>query len=44
DWLLVAMDSPSASNSRALSRGNIFNREGKLIASIAQEGLIRVLT
>ncbi|MBT8232720.1 MAG: acyl-CoA thioesterase II, partial [Saprospiraceae bacterium] len=42
DWLLVAMDSPSASNSRALSRGNIFNREGKLIASIAQEGLIRV--
>jgi len=44
DWLLVAMDSPSASNARALSRGNIFNEEGVLVASIAQEGLIRVLS
>lgn len=43
DWLLVGMDSPSASNSRALSRGNIFNQEGVLVASMAQEGLIRVL-
>jgi len=44
DWLLVAMDSPSASNSRALSRGNIFNEEGVLVASMAQEGLIRIMS
>lgn len=43
DWLLLAMDSPSASNSRALTRGNIFNQKGELLVSLAQEGLIRVL-
>ncbi len=42
DWMLFAMDSPSASNSRALTRGNIFSREGDLMVSVAQEGLIRV--
>ena len=42
-WLLYAMDSPSASNSRGFSRGSIFDREGLLIASTAQEGLIRQL-
>ncbi|MGA0285247.1 MAG: acyl-CoA thioesterase [Saprospiraceae bacterium] len=42
EWLLFAMDSPSASNSRALTRGNIFSREGKLVVSLAQEGLIRI--
>lgn len=41
DWLLYAMDSPSASNSRGFSRGNIFNKEGVLVASVAQEGLMR---
>ncbi len=41
DWLLYAMDSPSASNSRGFSRGSIFNRQGVLVASVAQEGLIR---
>ena len=41
EWLLYAMDSPSASNSRGFSRGNIFDREGKLVASVVQEGLIR---
>ncbi len=41
DWLLYALDSPSASNSRGFSRGNIFNREGKLVASVVQEGLMR---
>ena len=41
DWLLYAMDSPSASNSRGFSRGSIFNRDGLLVASSAQEGLIR---
>ncbi|MCK5441296.1 MAG: acyl-CoA thioesterase II [Maribacter sp.] len=41
DWLLYAMDSPSASNSRGFSRGSIFNRQGILVASVAQEGLMR---
>lgn len=43
DWLLYTMDSPSASNARGFSRGSIFDREGVLIASVAQEGLIRKL-
>jgi acyl-CoA thioesterase II len=41
EWLLYATDSPSASNSRGLSRGSIFTKDGILIASVAQEGLIR---
>ncbi|MEK9603939.1 MAG: acyl-CoA thioesterase II [Flavobacteriaceae bacterium] len=43
-WLLYAMDSPSASNSRGFSRGSIFDRDGLLVASSAQEGLIRQLS
>jgi len=41
DWLLYATDSPSAGGSRGFSRGNIFDEEGRLIASVVQEGLIR---
>jgi len=41
DWLLYAMDSPSASNGRGLVRGQIFNRQGELVASTMQEGVIR---
>ncbi len=41
DWLLYALDSPSASNTRGFNRGNIFTKEGKLVASVVQEGLIR---
>ncbi len=41
DWLLYSMDSPSANNARGLNRGNIFTRDGKLVASTIQEGLIR---
>ena len=44
DWLLYAMDSPNASGARGLSRGQFFTRDGKLVASTTQEGLIRVLT
>jgi acyl-CoA thioesterase-2 len=44
NWLLYAMDSPSASNSRGFSRGSIFDRDGLLVASTAQEGLIRQFT
>lgn len=43
DWLLYAIESPSASNSRGFSRGSIFDTNGVLVASVAQEGLIRVL-
>lgn len=43
DWLLYHMDSPSASNARGFTRGHIFDREGALVASVVQEGLIRPL-
>ncbi|MEM9743974.1 MAG: acyl-CoA thioesterase II [Pseudomonadota bacterium] len=42
DWLLYAQDSPSATGARSLNRGQIFNRNGELVASAAQEGLMRV--
>ena len=41
DWLLYSIDSPSASGARGLVRGQIFDREGRLVASTTQEGLIR---
>lgn len=41
DWLLFAMDSPWAGRGRGFARGSIFNRAGELVASMAQEGLIR---
>jgi acyl-CoA thioesterase-2 len=41
DWLLYSQDSPSASGARGFNRGLIFNRDGVLIASVVQEGLIR---
>jgi acyl-CoA thioesterase-2 len=41
EWLLYNEDSPSASGARGFSRGSLFSRDGKLIASVAQEGLIR---
>ena len=41
DWLLYSVDSPSASGSRGLVRGRFFDRAGRLVASCAQEGLIR---
>jgi acyl-CoA thioesterase-2 len=43
DWLLYVADSPSASGARGFVRGQIFNREGELVASTIQEGLIRYL-
>ncbi|MEH6368511.1 MAG: acyl-CoA thioesterase II [Pseudomonas marincola] len=42
DWLLYVMDSPWAGNARGFSRGSVFNRQGQLVASVAQEGLIRL--
>ena len=41
DWLLYAMDSPSASNALGFTRGAVFDRQGRQVASVAQEGLIR---
>src|SRR5690606_15248074 len=41
DWLLYVTDSPSTSNSRGLCRGKVFTRDGRLVASTVQEGLIR---
>ncbi|KQQ49958.1 acyl-CoA thioesterase II [Pseudomonas syringae] len=41
EWLLYAMDSPWAGNSRGFSRGSVYNRAGQLVASVSQEGLIR---
>lgn len=43
EWLLYAMDSPSSSGARGFARGSFFTREGVLVASCAQEGLIRVV-
>jgi acyl-CoA thioesterase II len=40
-WHLYTQDSPSASGARGFTRGRIYSRDGKLIASVAQEGLIR---
>jgi acyl-CoA thioesterase II len=42
DWLLYVQDSPSAQGSRGLSMGKIFSRDGVLLASVAQEGMVRV--
>ncbi|MEZ4391632.1 MAG: acyl-CoA thioesterase II [Polyangiales bacterium] len=41
EWLLHVIDSPSAQSARGLVRGRVFDREGRLVASTAQEGLIR---
>jgi acyl-CoA thioesterase-2 len=41
EWLLCAMDSPSASGSRGFARCSIFSRDGRLVGSTAQEGLLR---
>ena len=42
EWLLYSFDSPTAQGGRGLARGQIFSRDGRLVASSAQEGLIRV--
>lgn len=42
DWLLYSQDSPVTTGARGFNRGSIFTRDGLLIASTAQEGLIRV--
>lgn len=41
DWMLYAIETPNAYGARGFAKGNIFTRDGKLIASVAQEGLLR---
>ncbi|WP_379549602.1 acyl-CoA thioesterase [Qipengyuania sp. DGS5-3] len=41
EWLLYATDSPWSGSGRGFNRGRIFNRAGELVASVAQEGMIR---
>ena len=43
DWLLYSLDSPSSSGARGFARGSIYSRNGTLVASTAQEGLIRLV-
>jgi acyl-CoA thioesterase-2 len=42
NWLLFAQDSPNTSGARGLTRGSLFTEDGTLVASVAQEGLIRI--
>lgn len=42
EWLLYVQDSPSASAARGFNRGLVYSAEGRLVASVAQDGLIRV--
>lgn len=42
DWLLYATDSPWAGHARGFNRGQIFTRDGRLVASVSQEGLMRL--
>jgi len=41
-WLLYSINSPSASNSRGIGMGHIYNQNGDLVSTVVQEGLIRI--
>jgi acyl-CoA thioesterase-2 len=43
EWLLYSLDSPSSSGARGFARGSFYTRDGVLVASTAQEGLIRLV-
>lgn len=43
DWLLYTFDSPNAAGARGYARGQFYTKDGVLVASVAQEGLFRVL-
>jgi len=42
EWLLFAQDGPSSSGGRGFNRGLVYTQDGRLVASVAQEGLIRL--
>jgi acyl-CoA thioesterase-2 len=41
-WMLYVQESPSAQGGRGLALGKIFNGRGELIATVAQEGMVRI--
>ena len=41
EWLLYVQDSPAAAGGRGFSTGRLFTRDGKLVVSVVQEGLLR---
>jgi acyl-CoA thioesterase-2 len=41
EWILYAQESPAAAGARGFARGSLFTRDGTLVASVAQEGLVR---
>ena len=43
EWLLYVQDSPAASGARGFNRGSVYTRDGELVSSVTQEGLIRML-
>ena len=43
DWVLYVQDSPASAGARGFNRGSLFTRDGRLVASMSQEGLIRVI-
>ena len=43
DWLLYSMDSPNSAGARGFARGQLFTKDGRLVASTSQEGLVRVV-
>ena len=43
DWLLIAQQSPVVANGRAFGRGDVFSRSGEVVASFAQESMVRSL-
>ncbi|MFB0833049.1 acyl-CoA thioesterase [Arthrobacter halodurans] len=44
EWLLYVQESPSASGARGLCEGRFYDRDGRLVATVAQEGMVRVPT
>ena len=42
EWLLYAQESPNANGGRGLARGSLFSRDGRLVATVIQEGLLRL--
>ena len=42
EWMLYVQESPSAQGARGLATGRIFNRDGVHVATVAQEGMVRI--
>jgi acyl-CoA thioesterase-2 len=43
EWLLYSIESPAAAGARGFARASLFTRDGLLVGSTAQEGLVRVV-